>query len=91
MKVIALPRFQRGIKKLHASEKATRDDAIRAILANPELGELKKCALAGVRVHKYLLNTQPILRAYRIAPAEDTLKLLAFGSHENFYRDLKQD
>jgi len=91
MKVIALPRFQRGIKKLHPAEKSALDDAIRAILATPEIGELKKGDLVGVRVHKYRHNAHLVLLAYRIISEEYTLKLLAFGSHENFYRNLKQD
>lgn len=89
MRVIALPRFLRGVKKLHAPEKAAMDEAVRAILADPETGEAKKGDLAGVRVYKYRHNAQQILVAYRISVEEDALKLLAFGSHENFYRDLK--
>lgn len=91
MKVIALPRFLRGAKKPHTPEKAALDEAIRAILDNPETGEAKKGDLAGVRVYKYRHNTQQILVAYRVSVEEDALKLLAFGSHENFYRDFKGD
>jgi len=33
---------------------------------------------------------QLALLAYEYDDASDTLTLLAFGSHENFYRDLKK-
>lgn len=90
MRIIVQPRFERGIKKLHPNEKAALDEAVRTILNNPEVGEMKKGDLAGVRVHKYRLGDQWILLAYRVIPETETLSMLAFGSHENFYRDLKR-
>jgi len=86
-----MPRFARATKKLHPEEKAALDAAVRAIAANPEIGEMKKGDLAGVRVYKVRLQDQLVLLAYRVVPEEDAIKLLAFGSHENFYRDLKLD
>jgi hypothetical protein len=49
MKLVAAPRFGRATKKLHPEEKAALDEAVRAIAANPEIGEMKKGDLAGVR------------------------------------------
>jgi len=91
MKLIATPRFARATKKLHPEEKAGLDEAVRAIAANPEIGEMKKGDLAGVQVYKVRLKAQLVLLAYRVAQDEDAIKLLAFGSHENFYRDLKRE
>lgn len=91
MKLIATPRFARAAKKLHPGEKVALDDAVRAIAGNPEIGEVKRGDLAGVRVYKYRVATHLVLLAYRAAPDEDAIKLLAFGSHENFYRDLKRE
>ncbi len=91
MKLIATPRFARATKKLHPEEKADLDEAVRAIAANPEIGEMKKGDLAGVQVYKVRLKAQLVLLAYRVAQDEDAIKLLAFGSHENFYRDLKRE
>ena len=91
MKLIATPRFERATKKLHSDEKQALDDAVRTIATHPEIGEIKKGDLAGVRVFKYRHNTQLLLLAYRIAEDQDTIKLLSFGSHENFYRNLKRD
>ena len=91
MKLIVTPRFARATKKLHPGEKQALDEALRAIAANPEIGEMKKGALAGVPVYKYRVKAQLVLLAYRVAQDEDAIKLLAFGSHENFYRDLKRE
>lgn len=91
MKLIAAPRFARATKKLHSTEKEALDEAVRAIAANPEIGEVKKGDLAGVQVYKYRDKTQLFLLAYRVAGDEDAIKLLAFGPHENFYRDLNRE
>ena len=91
MKLIATPRFTRATKKLHAEEKITLDEAVSAIAANPAIGEIKKGDLAGVQVYKFWLKARLVLLAYRVVQDEDAIKLLAFGSHENFYRDLKRE
>jgi len=44
--------------------------------------------LGGVQVYKFKSQTQQILLAYEVTDA--TLYLYSFGSHENFYRDLKK-
>ncbi len=91
MRLIATPRFARATKKLHPEEKQALDEALRAIAANPGIGEMKKGDLAGVQVYKYRFKVQRVLLAYRVALDEDAIKLLAFGAHENFYRDLKRE
>ncbi len=91
MRLIVTPRFARATKKLHPGEKAALDGAVRAIAANPGIGEVKKGDPAGVQVYKYRVKTQLVLLAYRVAEDEDAIKLLAFGPHENFYRDLKRE
>ena len=55
---------------------------------NPSIGELKKGDLSNVRVHKfYMINCQTLI-AYEFD--KEKIILLAFGSHENFYNDLKK-
>ncbi len=54
------------------------------------IGDAKVGDLAGVRVYKFKMNGQLILLAYEVFGSEDVIKLLALGSHENFYRDLKR-
>lgn len=88
MRVLATPRFQRATKKLHSADKVALDDAVRTLISHPDSGELKKGDLAGVRVYKYRCNQQQVLVAYRVE--DESLSLLAFGTHENFYRDLKR-
>jgi len=86
--VLQMPAFKRVYKKLAASHQAVVDDAVRTIVANPEIGEAKKGDLGGVYVHKFPLSRQKMLLAYEWNPK--TRVLLLLGSHENFYRDLKR-
>lgn len=88
VEVRQMPAFKKAYKKLHNSEKAEVDLAIREIIANPEIGEQKKGDLAGVYVHKFKINRQETLLAYEWDARLRLLLLL--GSHENFYRDLKR-
>lgn len=89
MRILVTPSFAKTTKKLHLPQKTELDDAVRAISADPEIGEAKVGDLAGVCVYKFRLSNQLCLLAYRVLDA-DSLKLLTFGTHENFYRDLKR-
>lgn len=90
MKVLATPRFDRAIKKLHPTEKKSLNEAVRHVLDNPLIGEAKKGDLAGARVYKYKHLQQLLLLAYSVDTENDQLILMAHGTHENFYRDLKR-
>lgn len=83
-----MPLFKRAYKKMHANQKQKVDDAIRAIIADPTIGQEKKGDLAGVFVYKFKIYYQEMLLAYEWS-AVDRL-LLTLGVHENFYRDLKR-
>ncbi len=63
-------------------------DAVEEVLANPDVGELKKGDLAGFSVHKFTMGSQLILMAYKVE--NDSLVLYQAGSHENFYKNLKK-
>lgn len=89
MRLLVTATFVRATKRLHRPQKAELDQAVRAISADPAIGEAKVGDLAGVRVYKFRMSNQLCLLAYRILD-EETVKLLTFGSHENFYRDLKR-
>ena len=89
MRLYVTPTFERTAKRLHPRQKADLDAAIRVITSNPQCGEAKSGDLLEVRVFKFRLSNQLCLLAYRILDA-DSLKLLAVGPHENFYRDLKR-
>jgi mRNA-degrading endonuclease RelE of RelBE toxin-antitoxin system len=83
-----MPAFRKAYKKLHANEQLKVNEAIRAIIANPQVGQEKRGDLAGVFVYKFKMHHQEILLAYEWDP--ETRILLALGVHENFYRDLKR-
>jgi mRNA interferase RelE/StbE len=89
MRLLVTPSFVRVTKRLHAPQKLELDAALRAISADPSLGEAKVGDLVGIRVYKFRLSNQLCLLAYRVVDGL-SLKLLTLGSHENFYRDLKR-
>jgi mRNA interferase RelE/StbE len=89
MRVLTTPRFDRSVKKLHAEEKRTLDDAVRAVIADTDIGEVKKGDLAGVRVYKFRFNREQMLLAYAANTEQQVIILMGYGTHENFYRDLK--
>ena len=90
MRILQTPTFRRAVKRLHKQQKRELDSAVRTIATSPTIGESKVGDLAGVRVHKFRMNRQLILLAYEFFETEQIIKLLALGSHENFYRDLKR-
>ena len=89
MKILQSGVFKRRVKKLHAAEKTLLDSVVKNIVTDPTIGQMKTGDLVGVQVYKYKLKTQQYLLAYRFSPRGKVLTLLALGSHENFYRDLK--
>ena len=90
MNILQTPTFRRYVKKMHKNQKKHLDQAINKIVENPSIGEMKKGDLSGVLVYKFKMINQLILLAYQFDDEEDALILLALGSHENFYRDLKK-
>jgi len=90
LEIIHYPSFLKTLKRLRKNEKKDLDDAVRAVAKDINIGELKKGDLNGIRVYKFHMVNQLALLAYEYDEVKDTLTLLAFGSHENFYRDLKK-
>ncbi|PMG37786.1 addiction module toxin RelE, partial [Vibrio breoganii] len=66
------------------------DKANRELLEDPYLGEQKKGDLAFLRVYKFKMVKQLTLLGYSYQDGTVTLELMVLGSHENFYRDIKQ-
>jgi mRNA-degrading endonuclease RelE of RelBE toxin-antitoxin system len=91
MQVKTHSRFNKQIKKLHSQAKKELDKALHVIMQKPDIGELKKGDLLGVRVYKFKIQKQLALLAYVYLKDENSIFLLSFGSHENFYRDLKNN
>ena len=90
MRVLQKPSFKKAYKRLHANQKADLDKAIKTIMKVPDSGEAKTCDLSDVLVYKFKMNKQLTLLAYSYEDQTITLTLLALGTHENFYRDLKK-
>ena len=89
MRLYVTPTLERAVKKLHPQQKSDLDEAVRTVASEPERGEAKVGDLLGVRIYKFRSSNQLCMLAYRILD-KDSLKLLAFGPHENFYRNLKR-
>ncbi len=83
-----MPAFKKAYKKLPRTHQLMVNDAIKAIIQNPEIGDEKRGALSGIYIYKFKIHHQEFLLAY----AWDSMHrlLLALGVHENFYRDLKR-
>lgn len=90
MEVLQTNRFAKAYKKLHKNQLAEVNAALRLIIENPAIGEQKKGDLSDVFVYKFKMNKQLTLIAYTFETEKLILTLLALGSHENFYRDIKR-
>ena len=88
--VLQTPTFKKAVKKLHKNQKEDLDEAIKQLMADPLLGEQKKGDLTFLRVYKFNMVKQLTLLGYSYEDGTVTLELMALGSHENFYRDLKK-
>lgn len=88
--VLQTPTFKRAVKKLHANQKQDLNQAIRELMDEPLLGEQKKGDLHFLRVYKFKMQKQLTLLGYSYEDGTLVLELMALGSHENFYRDLKR-
>jgi mRNA-degrading endonuclease RelE of RelBE toxin-antitoxin system len=87
MKILQSRSFERKVKKFTKAEKKKLDEQIQKIADNPSIGSEKKGDLRGVYIHKFKIQTNQYLLAYRFA--EKDLELIMIGPHENYYRDLK--
>ncbi len=87
--VLQTPSFKKAVKKLHPNQKKDLDNVIYSLMKTPEMGEKKKGDLAYLRVYKFKMAKQETLLGYSYYKEQLVLELLALGSHENFYRDLK--
>ncbi|MBI5193239.1 MAG: type II toxin-antitoxin system RelE/ParE family toxin [Nitrospirae bacterium] len=80
--------FKKFVKKQTRGFQLLIEDEIEQIADDPVIGEAKSGDLSGFRVHKFKSNSQEYLIAYRIE--ENDIVFYLIGTHENFYRDLKQ-
>ncbi len=88
MKIYQSRSFAKKVKKLNEKEKHELDAEVKGITQNPLIGSEKKGDLRGIFVHKFNLQNQLYLLAYRVIK-EESIELIMLGPHENYYRDLK--
>lgn len=81
--------FKKTVKKLPKQHKAILDEEVRKLVNNPDLGERKKGDLDFLMIHQFKLSNQEVLLGYMYEEDKIILTLLKLGSHENFYRDIK--
>jgi mRNA-degrading endonuclease RelE of RelBE toxin-antitoxin system len=86
--IIQSPLFAKRKKRLNKNQIKDLDEAIRKIVQAPEIGNLKAGDLSGVRVYKFKSMDSLILLAYEFI--ENSIFLYTFGSHQNFYRELRK-
>ena len=88
--VLQTTSFKKTAKKLNPNQKSDLDNAVREVITDPDIGERKKGDLAFLRVHKFKMVKQLTLLGYSYEDGSITLELIALGSHENFYRNMKR-
>jgi len=89
LQILITNAFERAVKKLHKNEIVILEKNIDKIIVKPNIGKIKICDLVGIMIYKFHMLHQLILLAYTYDEAQAEITLLCFGSHENFYRDLK--
>jgi len=90
MKIVQTRAFAKIAKKLHPNQKRQLDKAVKTIIKDPQIGDLKVGDLVGYRVYKFKVNAEMNLIGYRVDDEFTMLSLIALGTHENFYRDMKK-
>lgn len=90
MNILQTPTFKRKFKKLSPTQKQSVKDNVLKISKDPSIGVIKKGDLSDIRVHKFKILGQEYLLAYSVDKQKQRIILLALGTHENFYRDLKR-
>lgn len=64
------------------------DNAVKAVINDPEVGRPLKGALAGLRALRFQLNRSEARLIYRHEPDSMRLVLVYVGPRENIYREL---
>jgi len=88
MQVVQSSQFKKSYKKLHSNQLPEINEAIKTIIKDPDIGEKKHGDLSWLRVYKFKMLDLLTLIGYSVD--NDTLTFIAFGPHENFYRDIKK-
>jgi mRNA interferase RelE/StbE len=87
--VVQTKRFLRMYKKLNPNQLPEVNQAVETVASNPIIGVAKVGDLAALRVYKFSCLGQQLLLGYSLDKKIRLIYLESLGSHENFYRDLK--
>lgn len=87
-KIVVSNIFLKFKKKSSKKLQLEIDNQVKNICHNPKIGELKKGDLKNIRVLKFTFGNQLLLLSYETI--NKILFLYSIGSHENFYKKLKQ-
>ena len=87
--VLQTQNFKKAVKKLHQNQKRDLDKAVKELIENPLLGEQKNGDLYFLRVYKFIMVKQLTLLGYSHEAGTVILELIALGSQESFYPDVK--
>lgn len=88
MEILYKPPFKKFVKKQSRAFQLAVEDAVEVVINNPDIGEAKKGDLSGLKVHKFRFQRQEYLIAYKTG--SNNIAFYMIGTHENFYRELKQ-
>lgn len=83
-----VPRYGRDRKALTPAVLKALNEVQSQIVNDPLRGELKRGPLKNVRVEKFKAENDQWLVAYLAFEKTRTVRFLAVGQHENYYRDL---
>jgi len=87
MEIFQMPKFKKFAKKLPRHLQQVLLDAVEDVISQTDIGELKKGDLGDFRVHKFTMDRQLILLAYKVD--SKSITFYQAGPHENFYKNLK--
>lgn len=65
MDILYKPPFKKFVKKQSRAFQLAIEDAVEGVINTPDMGEVKKGDLSGVRVHKFKFQRQEYLIAYK--------------------------
>jgi mRNA-degrading endonuclease RelE of RelBE toxin-antitoxin system len=82
-------KFRREYRRLDKPIQVLVDDAVVLISENPALGTAKTADLIGIYVYKFRFRGRLYLLGYEVNNQVRLIYLLSIKSHQNFYRDLK--
>lgn len=89
-RVLQTPTFKKAVKNLKANQKKDLDAVVKNLISDATLGDQKRGDLSFLRAHKFKMNKQLTFLGYSFDDGALVLELMALGSNENFYRDIKR-